>query len=53
MNFNHIFGFFHISSDVSGDGYYVYIKAFDKVTNQKGRLISPIINSTLASHPSN
>ena len=38
--------------DVSGSGYYVYIKANDKQLGQKARIISPVVNSTLVTHPS-
>ena len=41
------------NKDVSGNGYYVYIKAVDKIRGQKGRLVSPLLNSTFSAQPSN
>ncbi len=42
-----------LNKDVSGNGYYVYIKAVDKIQGQKGRLVSPLLNSTFTAQPSN
>lgn len=41
------------TSDVSGSGYYIYIHALDGLKGDKARILSPIINDTLARNQRN